>query len=285
MTTRRRGHLEIAALTSEVAASLGRLPGVVAVAAGGSRAAGAADADSDVDLYVYAPEPPPLEARARVAAAFSPAAEIGNDAWEPGDEWVDARSGVTIDVIYRTPAWIEEQLDRVLLHHQASLGYSTCLWHNVLRARPLVDPDGWYARLRASADRPYPEPLKRAIVARNHPLLRTAISSYRRQIGLAVRRDDPVSVQHRTAALLASVFDIVFALNELPHPGEKRLLWQATERCTVLPHGFAADLRLLLGVATAPPYEAVLDRVDALLDGLDAILERRGLIERVGESE
>jgi len=138
---------------------LGRLPGVVAVAAGGSRAADVADADSDVDLYVYAPEPPPLEARARVAAAFSPAAEIGNDAWEPGDEWVDARSGVTVDVIYRTPAWIEEQLDRVLVRHQASLGYSTCLWHNVLRARPLVDPDGWYARLRASADRPYPEPL------------------------------------------------------------------------------------------------------------------------------
>lgn len=278
MTERTTHQPDIDALAAEVAAAFGRLPGVVAVAEAGSRPAAAADDDSDIDLYVYAAEPPPLAARARVAAAFAFAAEIGNETWEPGDEWVDARTGTTIAVICRTPAWIEERLDRVLVRHEASLGCSTCLWHNVLHARPLVDRQGWYRRLQASAARPYPEPLKRAIVARNHPVLRQTASSYRHQIELALRRDDPVSVNHRTAALLASVFDILFAANELPHPGEKRLLWYATTHCAKLPAGFAHDLIALLGVASVPPIHAILSRVDALLDGLDDLVVREGLL-------
>ncbi|MBA3415964.1 MAG: DUF4037 domain-containing protein [Chloroflexia bacterium] len=275
---RRHGAAEIDALAAEVAAALGSLPGVVAVAAAGSHLAGADDPDSDIDLYVYAAEPPPLAARAALAARFATAAEIGNEAWEPGDEWVAARTGIAVDVIYRTPAWIETQLDRVLVRHEAALGCSTCFWHNLRYSRPLVDRDGWYRRLQAAAARPYPEPLKRAVVARNHPVLRQTLSSYRHQIALAVRRDDAVSIQHRTTALLASSFDIIFAVNELPHPGEKRLLWHATTRCARLPAGFADDVSALLGVAASPAGDVILARVDALLDGLDDLLADEGLL-------
>ena len=263
-----------------VAAAYGALPGVVAVAMAGSRTAGVADERSDVDLYVYAPEPPPLPDRAAVAARFASASEVGNAAWEPGDEWLDPRTGRHVDVMYRSPAWIEDQLARVLVRHEAAVGCSTCFWHNVLHSEPLVDPGGWYRALRASAERPYPEPLKRAVVAKNHPLLRRAFSSYLNQIRRAVERDDPVSVQHRVAALLASYFDVLFAANELPHPGEKRLLRFAIERCPKLPPGVETHITHLLALPSAPPTDGVVARADALLDGLDALLEAKGLLTR-----
>ena len=47
--------------------------------------------------------------------------------------------------------------------------------------------------------------LRRAIVAKNWPILRRNQSSYRRQIELAIERDDAVSVHHRVTALVASL--------------------------------------------------------------------------------
>ncbi|HTE18437.1 MAG TPA: DUF4037 domain-containing protein, partial [Armatimonadota bacterium] len=87
-----------------------------------------------------------------------------------------------------------------------------------------MDSNGWYGRLQDGARQPYPEALKQAIIAKNHPILRRTLSSYLHQITRAAARDDVVSVQHRVTALLASYFDILFAVNELPHPGEKRQL-------------------------------------------------------------
>ncbi len=46
-------------------------------------------------------------------------------------------------------------------------------------------------------------------------------ASYLDQIKLAVKRNDPISVNHRIAAFMASYFDIIFALNKVYHPGEK----------------------------------------------------------------
>lgn len=262
----------------EIAAAYGALPGVVAVAVAGSLAAGTADAGSDVDLYVYVPHLPPVLLREEIADSFARVSEVGNAVWEPGDEWLDSRTARQIDVIYRTPAWIEDHLDRVLTRHEASTGYSTCFWHNVLHSTPLVDPGGWYGRLQDRARQPYPAALQQAIIAKNHPILRRALSSYLHQIERAVARDDAVSVQHRVTALLASYFDILFAVNELPHPGEKRQLRFALGRCGKLPPGMEAALAGLLETPAAPPTPAIIERVDALVDGLDTLLEAEGFL-------
>ena len=69
--------------------------------------------------------------------------------WGPGDEWLHAPTGIHVDAIYFDAAWMEEQVDRVLVRHEASLGYTTCFWHTVRGSIVLEDPRGWLAGLQA----------------------------------------------------------------------------------------------------------------------------------------
>lgn len=268
-------------LATAIADRFGAVPGVVAVALGGSRTAGTADAGSDLDLYVYA-DPPPT--RAEREAAAGPGAIRGEfelTFWEPGDAWVDRATGTAVDVMYRSPGWIDAELDRVLLRHEASVGYSTAIWHNVRTTLPLLDPTGWYARLQTRAAVPYPEPLRRAVVAKNHPLLRDSMFSFRRQIEDALRRRDAVAVQHRLSALLASYFDVLFALNRQTHPGEKRLVPYTLAVCPLRPPDLAHRLDDL--IAAAPPPWAGRDPLPlahALINDLDRLLGAADLLER-----
>lgn len=259
-------------LARAVAARYAELPPVTAVALAGSLAAGAADDLSDIDLYVYSTSTLSLADRRRIAEQTAARADVDNQFWEPGDEWIDRQTGIKVDITFRHPAWIEEQLDRVLVQHQASTGYSTCFWYNVLNSQPLFDRDGWYSRLQARARQPYPEALRQAVIAKNHPLLRQKLSAYAHQLESAVRRNDFVSINHRVGALLASYFDILFALNGLPHPGEKRLVLLVEERCPLRPPALRADVERLLHAGRAD----VLAAVNALADGIDIILAANG---------
>ncbi|HEX6901845.1 MAG TPA: DUF4037 domain-containing protein [Thermoanaerobaculia bacterium] len=264
-----------ASLPGRLAAAYAEIPEVEAVAVAGSRTTAASDAASDVDLYVYSREPVPLSRRREVVERSAGGrAEIGNRFFEPGDEWIDAETGVHVDAMFRQTAWIEDQLARVLDRHEASVGYSTCFWHNVLTSQALFDRHGWFAALQEKARRPYPEELARAIVAKNHPLLRGNLSSYLHQIARAVERGDAVAVHHRVTALLASWFDILFAINRLPHPGEKRLLRFAEERCALRPAGMREDVDALLG-AVYPPDARVVERAERVIDGLDQLLDHQ----------
>jgi hypothetical protein len=154
------------------------------------------------------------------------------------------------------------------------VGYSTCLWYNVVSSQPLFDRAGWFQQLQEATRQPYPEGLRRAIVAKNHPILRRTASSYRYQLAGAAARDDRVSINHRVAALLASYFDILFAINRIPHPGEKRLLERATEQCAQLPQGMERQVKELIEAVSRGKY--VVEKADALVDGLDNLLSREG---------
>jgi predicted nucleotidyltransferase len=263
-------------LAKEIAARYGKLPQVEAVAIAGSQTSGTADQASDIDLYVYVRAEIPLSARASIARTEAEYAEVDNRFWEPGDEWVDADTGIHVDVMFRSVRWIEDQLDRVLRRHEASVGYSTCFWHNVLSSGPLYDPNGWFRALQRAANRPYPESLRRAIIAKNHPILRRNASSYVAQLERAVARDDRVSINHRVAALLASYFDILFAVNEMPHPGEKRLLEVATKKCTKLPAAMSEGVNELIQAVSRRDRE-VIEKAETLLGGLDNFLSAEGL--------
>lgn len=257
-----------------IAERLGDLPEVSAIAVGGSNAAGNADERSDVDIYVYGPEPPPLAIRTELARAYDPAPELDNREFGPGDEWEDAATGLAIDLIYWTPDWIEGQLTRNVDEFLPSVGYSTSFWRTVAHSVPLVDRSGWFAALQAKAHRPYPEPLRCAIIDLNYPLLRDARSSFLHQIERAIGRDDAVSVQHRLTALLVSYFDVLFAFNRVLHPGEKRLLAIARRECVALPEGFEQTVGELIA-AVPPPWDdgRLVALVHSLVDGLDSAFD------------
>jgi len=249
----------------------GELPQVVAVAFAGSRGSAAHDLESDFDLYVYTLRDIAVQFR---RALLGESAEIDNRFWEQGDEWSEPSTHTHLDIMYRSPQWIEDQLDRVLVRHEAAIGYTTCFWYNIIHSEPLFDPRSWYRQLQDGARVPYPEGLRRAVVKKNWPILRRNHSSYRRQIELALNRGDAVSVQHRVTALLASFFDVWFAMKKRHHPGEKRLL-------THLPEPWASLVRAVLD---AQP-KALLTEIDALLDPLDKRLFEEGLLDPVAQIE
>jgi hypothetical protein len=257
-------------LANRLATLFSELPQVIAVALGGSAASGAADATSDIDLYVYVTDAIPVSARRAIVERAGGASRADMDLpyWGGGDEWIDAATGIEVDAMTFGTEWMAEQVRRVLVDHTPSLGYTTAFWHTVRVSRPLHDPTGWLAALQAEAAAPYPEALRRAIVAHNRPILRDIIPSFRAQIVKGVERGDLVSINHRLAKLLASYFDILFAVNRVPHPGEKRLLARAAALCPSLPRDMAADVAAALVAAGAAPGELP-GHLDRLLDRLD----------------
>jgi hypothetical protein len=85
-------------------------------------------------------------------------------------------------------------------------------------------------------------------------------------------RGDAVSVNHRAAAFLASAFDVIFALNRVLHPGEKRLVSYVEASCPLRPDGFRE-----LAVAVARAGSDVVARADALGRAIEEIAVGEGV--------
>ncbi|MCA9927868.1 MAG: DUF4037 domain-containing protein [Anaerolineales bacterium] len=266
-------HLKLA---QQIADKFAALPQVEAVTVAGSLTAGYANPDSDIDLYVYAESDILPAVRSRLFAVSASHMELNNQFWEPGDEWRDAATGISVDVMYRSLNRLQEILTRNLEHYQASVGYTTCFWQNVLTSEILFDRNGRFYNLQQWAIRPYPQPLVDAIIAKNYPILRDNQSAYLQQIMKAVKRRDFVSVNHRVAAFLASYFDVIFAINRVPHPGEKRLPALVDERCEKRPLQMSAQVNALLQAA-AQPDETISAHIHALMDNLDVLLHQENL--------
>lgn len=253
-------------------------PEVTAIALGGSHASRQADERSDYDVYLFTTAPIGHQTRRDLALRFDESPEIGNSWWGDDDAWSDGAAGY--EVMYWDSADFEQGLRRVIEEHQPSLGYSTSFWFTMRNAFPLYDRDGWLSRMKSLAETPYPEELRRAIVDFNAPLLRRIHASYRHQIALAVGRNDPVSVNHRIAALLASVFDIVFALSRTLHPGEKRqLAWIATLGEQV-PATLDRRVRGLLAAACDTAGQEILPAADALCGDIEGMIVDAGFPAR-----
>ena len=264
-----------AAVIQKVVRRFSQLPKIQAVAVAGSQVAGTTNKDSDIDIYIYSITEIPSKLRTAIGAEFSDDVEI-NDFWGPGNEWTDRETGIHVDAVFWTTGWIKEQVERVLVRHEASMGYTTCFWHTVRNSQREFDRNNWLSELQKQAMQDYPEPLVKAIVANNYPVLRQTASSYLKQLEKAAYRADVVSLNHRTAALFASYFDILFAINRVTHPGEKRLIEHAENFCPKRPSAMRAEIHAVLE-ASVCKSTGIGTAINRLIDSLDEMLESEGL--------
>lgn len=233
-------------ILSEIISEFSQFEEVEAIAIGGSSANKTSDNASDIDVYVFVDRDIPLEKRTEIIQKYSSNYEIGCEYFGSGDEFFVDKMRVQLDVMYFNKKWFEDNFESVWVKHQASNGYTTCFLHTLNVIEIKKDKTRWLKNLKNRLQTPYPTELKNNIIKRNMMLLiDKPFASYYEQLEKAVARNDLNSINHRTSAFLASYFDIIFAKNELLHPGEKRLINYSLKNCKILPEDFRKDVEEL----------------------------------------
>ncbi len=259
-------------MVEELFWELSLFPEVEAIALGGSRVGHHYDEKSDYDVYVYCKSPISEESREALLSRYCKVMEIGNHFWELEDNCT-LKNGIDIDILYRNLDDFLAGISEVVDKHQPHNGYTTCMWHNLCTCKILYDEEKRLERAKDKYKVPYPEELKTNIIERNMRLLRNSLPSYDMQIKKAVKRNDLVSINHRTAEFLASYFDVIFAVNERTHPGEKQLIELCKANCKYLPIDFEKNLQILFKDMFVSPEKMEAD-LNRIIKRLEKLLER-----------
>lgn len=211
------------------------------------------------------------EARRRLIVDRASYADFNDQFWEISDGWIDGSTYVK--VVYKDVHKTIDEVVQVMVACKARVGYTTTTIHELLNARVFDDRGGWFSELLKTAQQPYPDALVQAIIEKNHPILRNKLTSYIHQLQEAVEQNDLVRVNHRTSHLLASYFDILFAVNRMHHPGAIQTLQYAETHCEKTPSEMRTDIEVLIEGGIH-----VVERAHVLVDGLDKLLVTEGLL-------
>lgn len=262
----------------ELVERFSQIPEVDGVLLAGSRVNDTCDFESDYDLYVYQNKAVDSATRRKIFADLFDYVEVNNEFWETEDDGYLQDGHIPVEIIYRDLNFVAGNLYSKLEQFQADVGYTTCTWANFISSKILFDRNGSIGLLQNKYRIPYPPELKKNIIKKNYPLLKQQLPAYYHQIEKALKREDIVSINHRVAAFLASYFDILFALNELPHPGEKKLLMIVKKQCCKVPRFWEENIRVILSLSgSCDP--SILSAMDALVKNLDDLLvEERSIL-------
>lgn len=72
-------------------------------------------------------------------------------------------------MIYLDMSWIKDYMKNVVDNHEASVGYTTCFWHNVVDSKIVYDKNDTLRELQDKYTVEYPAELKQNIMAKNYP--------------------------------------------------------------------------------------------------------------------
>lgn len=240
-------------------------PAVQAVAAGGSTSVNTSDESSDIDIYVFTNGQIPLRERIELIKKYSSKYETGCEYFGPGDEFFVDKMNRQLDVMYFGTKQMEDNVENIWEKHYPSNGYTTCFLFTLKNCKTIYDKNNWLADLKNKLNTRYPAELKQNIIKRNLMLLKDKpFASYYEQIQKALKRNDINSVNHRISAFMASYFDIIFALNELLHPGEKKLINYALKNCKILPENFEYNIVKLLAESNTDKLKILDDMIAEL---------------------
>jgi predicted nucleotidyltransferase len=211
-------------LLERVLTALAAVPGVVSVVLGGSRAAGAAHASSDYDIGLYFSEHTGLDVerlrdvvRSLVdEAAAAQVTEVGGwGPWIVGGGWLTI-TGNKVDLLYRPIESVERVISecregRVSMDYQPGHphGFCSAIWMGeVAFCRPLRDPEGAFARLKAMTT-PHPEALREALIRRFQWEILFSIENAR----TALPKGDATYIAGCAFRTLACAAQVLFAVN------------------------------------------------------------------------
>ncbi len=260
------------------------VPGVAAIALGGSRATGLAGPDADIDLGLLYRADDPIDLVAlqavvdevddRVGTTVSPFGGWGP--WVDGGAWLSV-GGVRADLLYRSIDRYRSVIDaagRGQVEHdwlqQPAFGFwSHSLLGELHCARPLHDPTGVVAELAAATD-PYPTALRVAVTGGLSWAARFAVENARSP----VRRGDRFMATGCLVRSLALQCQVLLALNERYPMNDKRTL-EIVSALTILPSGFDDLAEQVLAVAD---LDAALAAGLALCDSVEELLGVHGLL-------
>ncbi|NOV01061.1 nucleotidyltransferase domain-containing protein [Paenibacillus planticolens] len=164
-----------------VVGQLQNVEGIAAIVLGGSRACGTETQESDIDIGVYYRLERPIDivALEKIAEAMDDERRSGLitpiGGWGPwinGGGWLTT-GGFPLDVLYRDAAKVSGAIDdcrqgRIDIHYQPGHphGFCTSIYMGeVARCRPLWDPEGLVAELKAKTV-PYPDALRQATISK-----------------------------------------------------------------------------------------------------------------------
>ncbi len=256
---------------------LSKIDEIEAITMGGSVVKSLNDEFSDIDLEVIISKRPDLKKREKIITSLSSKWDIDSDYFGLCDEFILSKINKEVDLSYFDKSFLEENVKNVWINGNANNGYTTCFIFTIKNAITLFDRTGWINKLKEKVSTPYPEKLRKNIIERNTAIMYGKnFSSYYDQILLALKRDDFVSVNHRIAAFLSSYFDVIFALNRILNPGEKKLTEYAKKHCSILPEKFEDNLRKLL---TTSSKDCIEETLSAIIDELEKVLVKKKPIE------
>lgn len=262
-------------LLAELTEVLSTVPGIRAIALGGSRARGTATPHSDYDIGLYYDSASPIDVAAlgRVAAEIDDRGEAatvtpigGWGPWIDGGGWL-AIDEMRVDLLYRDLARVTRVIDdchagRVEIAYQPGHPHafvSAIYLGEVALCKVLHDPDGVLAAQRARTT-PYPEALKRELRRR-----------FEWEATFSLENAEKSTARRDTAYIAGCVFRSVaclcqtlYAINGVYLLNEKGAVAGVT-RLARKPAVFADRVTMILRDVSEGSYASGLERLDELI--------------------
>lgn len=250
-----------------LADAIADLPGIFGVTLGGSVASGMADAASDLDLHVYwrAPLASSEEREDRLChVADKGSMTIGVTYWGLEDHL--NIGGRPVELVYVNLDELRSDIEQAYDEGLNGEGFVTAQFYYLNTGRVFYDPAGELSMLQERLRASYPEPT-RQLLLRNNPFL---LQTYMEHLNKAQQRGDLLYVQHRRYTVQMVFFNLLFSLNRLYHPGEKRMLIHG-ESCPIKPDRMAERWNQVARLAADDPSMA--DALQSLIDNLCTLSE------------